>query len=163
MKGSLSEQLVALGISAPRRQRSYGSLSEAQLTRGTILYLPLSEDEGIVLKGGYETRKKYVVIVGVCGDELIVGSLLINSKKRRFDDPDLARFQYLLSKEAYSSFLDYSSWLDCTQIFEISQLKVLHDGSYCGTLTQEDLACVSKLLQETDTIPVVTKKRFGIL
>ena len=90
---------------------------------GDIIYVPLDEEDGLTLKKGYKDRLKYIVIIGFTPEGVAVGALLINSEI----DPsnhskEFLDCQYQLQVRNYRAILDYDSWLDCSDIFEISKL-----------------------------------------
>lgn len=132
---------------------------------GDIIYVPLDESDGLVLKDGYNTRKKYIVIVGFTSEGVAIGALLINLKI----DPskrtqELLECQYPLLHRYYPTILDYDSWLDCSDIFELSGIKITRkNGLLKGCLTDDDRKRVMAFLKETDVIDNITKRRFGII
>lgn len=133
---------------------------------GDIIYVPLDEEDGLILKNGYDDRKKYIVIIGFTPEGVAIGALLINSEidssKKRSEE--LLNRQYPLLVRNYRSILDYDSWLDCSDIFELSKLKITEkDGKLKGCLTPEDRERVMEFLKETDVFDNATKKRYGII
>lgn len=133
---------------------------------GDIIYVPLDEEDGLILKNGYDDRKKYIVIIGFTPEGVAIGALLINSEidssKKRSEE--LLNSQYPLLVRNYRSILDYDSWLDCSDIFELSKLKITEkDGKLKGCLTPEDRERVIEFLKETDVFDNATKKRYGII
>lgn len=72
--------------------------------------------------------------------------------------------QYPLLSRLYKGVLDYDSWLDCSDIFELSRQKISErNGQLKGHLTEEDRERVLEFLKETDVIDNFTKKRFGMM
>lgn len=133
---------------------------------GDIIYVPLDEEDGLILKNGYDDRKKYIVIIGFTPEGVAIGALLINSEidssKKRSEE--LLNSQYPLLVRNYRSILDYDSWLDCSDIFELSKLKITEkDGKLKGCLAPEDRERVMEFLKETDVFDNATKKRYGII
>lgn len=159
MKGNLADQLknsMMIGSS-----KAFPLVKPEQIRKGAVVYLTLTEDEGLVLTQGYDSRNKFITILKELPDEYIIGSLLINS------DPNLTTTligdcQYPLKASEYPDFLDYMSWLDCSQIFKIPKAKVMK-GGYCGELKEQDMALVWECLQNTKTISMKDKIRYGIL
>lgn len=132
---------------------------------GDIIYVPLDEEDGLTLKGGYKDRLKYIVIVGFTPEGVAVGALLINSEidpsKR---SQELMNCQYRLLHRHYKHILNYDSWLDCSDIFEIPKLKIEDkNGKIKGCLTDEDKERVMLFLKETDVFDNVSKRRYGII
>lgn len=133
---------------------------------GDIIYVPLDEEDGLILKNGYDDRKKYIVIIGFTPEGVALGALLINSEidasKKRSEE--LLNCQYPLLVRNYRGILDYNSWLDCSDIFELSKLKITEkNGKLKGCLIPEERERVIEFLKETDVFDNATKKRYGII
>ena len=159
MKGNLADQLKKSMMISNRK--AFPLVKQEQIKKGTVVYLTLTEDEGLVLNQGYDSRNKFITILKELPDEYIIGSLLINS------DPNLGNTlisdcQYPLKSADYPDFLEHLSWLDCSQIFRIPKSKVLK-GGYCGELSVNDMSLVWECLQNTKTISLKDKIRYGIL
>lgn len=158
-KNSVLEKLKAAMDEAERVDMSSVKI-------GDIIYVPLNEEDGLILKNGYDDRKKYIVIIGFTPEGVAIGALLINSEidssKKRSEE--LLNSQYPLLVRNYRSILDYDSWLDCSDIFELSKLKITEkDGKLKGCLTPEDRERVMAFLKETEVFDNATKKRYGII
>lgn len=158
-KNSVLEKLKAAMDEAERVDMSSVKI-------GDIIYVPLDEEDGLILKNGYDDRKKYIVIIGFSPEGVAIGALLINSEidssKKRSEE--LLNSQYPLLVRNYRSILDYDSWLDCSDIFELSKLKITEkDGKLKGCLTPEDRERVMAFLKETEVFDNATKKRYGII
>lgn len=132
---------------------------------GDIIYVALDEDDGLILRDGYETRKKYIVIIGFTPEGIAIGALLINSRiDRSKQTEELWNCQYPLLRRNYPGILNYDSWLDCSDIFEVSKDKITgRAGLFKGTLIAEDKERVMDFLRTTDVIDNVTKRRYGLL
>ena len=164
MKESLADQLSKkLGIirktSVKEKSRSFPSMSEGHISKGSVVYLPLSEEEGLRFTDGYDVRNKFVTIIGVLPDGTVIGSLLVNTKASAGNEK-VDQCQYPLKKEKYA-WLDYSSWLDCSRIVPIARSKVL-SGRYCGKLSDEDFNLVIQCIKNTTLISNKIKKKYGI-
>lgn len=132
---------------------------------GDIIYVSLDEEDGLVLKDGYKDRKKYIVIIGFTPEGIAIGALLINSEVTSFKrSEELLNCQYPLLARNYRNILSYDSWLDCSDIFELSKQKITEkNGKLKGCLISEDKKRVMEFLKETDVIDNATKKRYGII
>ncbi len=132
---------------------------------GDIIYVALNEDDGLILNKGYSTRNKYIVVIGFTPEGIAVGTLLINSNI----DPskysqEMMDCQYPLLHRNYPSILSYDSWLDCSDIFELSKEKISErNGTYKGSLNVEDKERVLEFLRDTEVIDNITKRRFGLI
>ena len=132
---------------------------------GDIIYVALDGDDGLILNKGYNTRKKYIVIIGFTPEGIAVGALLINSgidpSKR---SPEMMNCQYPMLKRHYADILDYDSWLDCSDIFELSKEKISErNGILKGQLTVDDKERVFDFLRDSDIFDNITKRRFGLI
>lgn len=165
MKESLADQLAQkMGVkkktSVREKTDSFTPMTEDRISKGSVVYLPLSEDEGLRIVGGFDTRNKFIVIIGTLPDGTVVGSLLVNTRANVGNDK-LDQCQYPLKKDKYD-WLDYSSWLDCSRIIQIERNKVL-SGRYCGKLDDADFDLTIQCIKETTLISNKIKKKFGIL
>lgn len=131
---------------------------------GDIIYITLSRKDGLIVKWPHKTRRKYIVILGHDSDTLFLGYLLINSKSNKQRFPAISSSQYLLKRNIYPNILNYDSWLDCSEIFEIEisnfNYKIIRKA---GQLTIQDLAGVLDLLKSSELISEEQKERFGII
>lgn len=132
---------------------------------GDIIYVTLDEEDGLTLTKGYATRRKFIVIIGFTPEGIAIGALLVNSaidpSKR---SPEMMDCQYPLLQRHYHGILDHDSWLDCSDIFELSKQKISErKGKLKGCLTDEDRGRVLEFLRETDLFDNITKRRFGLL
>lgn len=164
MKESLAEQLskkfnVPLKTSAKDKMSSFLQMNESLLSKGIVVYLPLSEKEGVKPTDGFEERNKFVTIIGELPDGTIIGSLLVNTRANT-GSIEIDQCQYLLKKDLYP-WLDYSSWLDCSRIVSIEKPKVLL-GKFCGVLREDDFNLIIQCITDTDLISDKTKKKYGI-
>lgn len=53
---------------------------------GDIIYVPLDEEDGLILKDGYKDRNKYIVIIGFTPEGVAIGALLIKFGNRFFQE-----------------------------------------------------------------------------
>ena len=72
-KNSVLEKLKAAMDEAERVDMSSVKI-------GDIIYVPLDEEDGLILKNGYDDRKKYIVVIGFTPEGVAIGALLINSE-----------------------------------------------------------------------------------
>lgn len=145
-----------------KKKKHFPIIQNDQLTKGTIIYVPLSEEEGLILKDGYKKRDKFIVVMGLTADGYVVGSLLINSNPND-STVELGACQFPLKRKDYPTILDYDSWLDCSELFRVNRDKVLGKGGYCGMVTDKDWALVLPFLIENPLISNKDKKEFGII
>lgn len=166
MNDSLKEQIKKLQSQGRlpeyvRRKRDFPYVTNEQIERKAVIYVPLSEEEGLIVKGKYSNKDKWIVVIGTCENGDIIGALLINTDPNNFS-PDLGAMQFPLLKKDYP-FLDYKSWLDCSEIFRIPRTKLLKYGGYCGTIAEDDWRFIWDALVQTRFISEEDKMELGIL
>lgn len=108
---------------------------------------------------------KFFVVIGQ-NDEEIIGAFFINSNIRNFlqTKPKLLALQVSLNGNEYS-FLNYDSFLDCSQIIRISKNDLNTDlsagiASFRGRLNSNDLATVMTLVRASDVFSDAEKDFF---
>lgn len=147
------------------KKENVEAVDMASVKIGDIIYVPLDEEDGLILTKGYKTRRKYIVIIGFTPEGSAIGVLLINSKidPSKYS-PEMMDCQYPLLSRYYPDILSYDSWLDCSDIFELSKGKISKKGGLIkGSLTSEDKERVLEFLRETDVFDNITKRRYGLL
>lgn len=132
---------------------------------GDIVYVPLDREDGLVLNDGYNSRNKYIVIIGFTPEGSALGSLLVNSRidlsKR---SQEMLDCQYPVLARNYREFLRYDSWIDCSDIFELSKTKIMERGGrVVSKLVADDRERIFEFLKETDVFDNITKRRFGLI
>lgn len=130
---------------------------------GDIIYMELDRNDGLVLKDGYDTRLKYVVVAGSKTNHKEYGVVLINSDADYSNAEDWLAEQYLVRQQDYPGVLDYDSWIDCTDPKEISLRKIKSKkAEKKGRLNDNDLRKVMHTLKESDFVEPHFKKVYGI-
>lgn len=137
--------------------------SIGDLKVGTVIYVEMDENDGLVMKDGYKTRLKYVVVAGAKSNKKEICAVLINSDADYSEDPDWKAEQYPLLQSNYPGFLDHDSWLDCTdpKSLTVKKLKA-KKAEVSGSLLEEDLAIVMDKLKNSDFVEPHMKKVFGL-
>jgi hypothetical protein len=137
--------------------------SADDLKVGTIIYVEMDKNDGLVLNDGYPTRLKYVVVAGSKSDRKEVCAMLVNTDADYSDAPDWKAEQYPLLQKNYPGVLDYNSWLDCTdpKTLTVRKLKA-KKAEVKGSLTPDDLKAVMTKLKNSDFIDDHTKRVYGI-
>lgn len=137
--------------------------SADDLKVGTIIYVEMDKNDGLVLNDGYPTRLKYVVVAGSKTDRKEVCAVLVNSDADYSDAPDWKAEQYPLLQKNYQDVLDHDSWIDCTDPKPLTVRKLkAKKAEVKGRLTADDLKAVMTKLKKSDFINDHTKKVYGI-
>jgi len=139
-------------------------ITDASFSTGKVLKMSLTEDDGIILKNKAIQRPKYFVVVGQDIENGLIGSLLINSNvnKNVINTKTLLDCQFPLQKKDYD-FLQYDSYLDCSELFELDKIKILQKGMEVGELTSKDCMLVMEHLRYSEVISPKLKKRYKII
>lgn len=138
--------------------------SPVRLSKGDIVEMELDENDGITLDGQYETRRKYIVIIGVTSKGDIYGAYLINSKINFIKNNDIMKnYQYILLKVDYPELLKYDSYLDCSELFPINKKKIIaRKAKRRGALLEKDLNNVVKITKSSEFLSKEQKRKFGL-
>lgn len=133
---------------------------------GDIFYLPLTRNDDITPKGGYESRNKFCFIVGFSEFGYYVVYFLMNSaiNSKFINTHDRLSCQYPLSHKDYPDMIlpeKDPSYLDLGHVREMEKERVLSEGLYRGSLTSSDLSNILQWLRETDQYSIKQKKRYG--
>ncbi len=139
-------------------------LTDNSFRIGKIISLDLNKSDGIEIKGGYATRKKYIVIIGVSEDN-IIGVVLINHaiNFNALPTKELQDCQYPIKKDDYAHILTANSFIDCSEIFELNKERVKQEGEDEKDLTELDKELVIGCLKESEVIAPKMKKKYGLL
>lgn len=130
---------------------------------GSIFKMELTPSEGVIPKKTGETsRIKYFVIIGIDGDRVVVGALLINS---RINDRLFSRigpYQHRIEGAEYSFMTKEESYINCYEIKEIAARAIIAKAEYVGELRAEDLTAARALVKTSPSIKPATLKRFHL-
>lgn len=156
-KGSLAALREAM-------QQEQRVTSSSDLNVGDIVYQCMDERDGLTLKDGYTTRKKYFVIVGKKSKGDAIGLCLINSDLDFYkNNPKRQAFQYTLKQSDYPEILEKDSRLDCAELFTINTRKsVAVKAETAGHLTHDDENKVISLVASCGFIDAHKKKVYRI-
>lgn len=138
------------------------TITDEKLVPGRIIEIELSEEDGLKLKNGYKTRRKYIVIISVDNDRVIYASFLINTDSYDITD-ELADLQYPLLEKDYPKLLKHKSYLDCSYLLPIDRTRLKEEGKDKGTLTQRDLEDAIQAIKDSKTIEPKTKKKYNLM
>ena len=97
------------------------------------------------------SRDKYFVVLGIDGDNILVGSLLINTNINVNFIDRIAPYQYLLSCATYSFLNEKSRYVDCYKIKELAYKRIIEEAEYIGILQEED---IDRIVEITISSPV---------
>ncbi len=139
--------------------------SKDDLHVGDILSLEMDEKDGLKLRGGYKTRDKFVVVIGINSKGDAIGAILINSEiDYTKDTPELKPFQFPMKQEMYPEILDYDSWLDCTDLFLLKSRKIVaKKAEFKCRLLDDDFPKVLDLVKDYEGIARHIKVKYGII
>lgn len=153
--------LEKIRIEKINEQKEKDKITDEKLVPGRIIEIRLSEEDGLILKDKFDSRRKFVVIISNDNDRFLYATFLINSDANEFT-PELSDLQYPLRQEDYPHLLKYKSTLDCSQPFPIDRTRLKSDGKDKGLLTESDFAVALELIKNSETIEPKTKKRYNL-
>lgn len=144
----------------PKQPNAAPKLDVTTLKFGDVLHLPLTEDDDVTPKDGYESRRKKIVILGITGDYAMVGYVLINKDiNNTYADPNL---QIPIKQSDYPIILPKKdSFIDCGRVRSYDIVNMKEKGEYIGTLTDKDKGILRQEIEQSDHISVHTKRKFG--
>ena len=143
-------------------QKEQQKITDEKLVPRRIIELRLTEDDGLILKDGFDSRRKYLVIISVDNDRYLYATFLINSNSNDLS-PQLADLQYPLKDKDYPGLLKHKSTLDCSQLFPIDRTRLKTDGKDKGLLSESDFSDALELIKNTETIEPKIKKKYNLI
>lgn len=118
-----------------------------ELAVGDIFKITLFPTDGVKPKNdGEKSRTKYIVIVGIDDEKILVGSVLINSKINEHLFSIIGPYQHRILPENYIFLTKKESYIDCFKIKEIPYKRLLDSAEYIGSLSEDDFLQISKLI-----------------
>lgn len=154
MEGDWKDKLKAIKIED-------FAITDEKLIPGRIIELELNRLDGLIIADQYESRIKYIIILGVDSDKYIYGNVLINTNNYNFTD-EMADHQYPINQEDYTGLLDHKSYVDCSQIFEIDRTRLKKFGIYKGMVTNSDFKDIVHIISNSELITPKEKKKFNL-
>lgn len=117
-----------------------------ELAIGDIFRITLFPEDGVHPKNpGDRSRTKYVVVLGIDDESIMVGSVLINSKINDSLFVRIGPYQHCIYSSDYSFMTKDESYIDCFRIKEISASRLCSAGIYVGKLCERDIKAASEL------------------
>ena len=137
-----------------------------QVKLGDIFYVPLSEEDDVTPKGGFDHRFKFCFVVGFSEYGFYVVYFLMNSSINLNYINTYGRLscQYPLSHKDYPTIIKKDkdpSFLDLGHAREIEKERLISKGHYKGTLTSTDFKNIFEWLRNSDQYSPKLKKRYG--
>ncbi len=139
--------------------------SKDDLNVGDIIEMDLDENDGLTLKEGYAMRRKFVVVIGKTSNGDLYGAFLINSKidfsKR---NAEMMSYQYPMLQKKYPEMLDYDSWLDCSELFDLKRRKIIaRKAKVVSHLKSDDEQNIRDIVAHSELLTDQVKRKFGLL
>lgn len=132
---------------------------EVQL--GDVYKIELSKADGIIPKNGYDTRKKFFVVLGFDEQGNVYGGILFNSKINQNLPVSIKDYHMPISAKAYP-FLSHDSFLNCTKIFSVTSTH-LWKGEKLGTINTTDFELICSTVCSYPNAVPRELKRFGLI
>ena len=138
--------------------------SKTNLRFGDIIEMDLDENDGLMLNDGYATRRKFVVIIGKTSNGDLYGAFLVNSEISfsKFNT-EMLKYQYPMLKKKYPEMLDYDSWLDCSDLFDLKRRKIIaRKAKHISHLSPDDEENIRTIVVNSEVMTEQMKKKLGI-
>lgn len=132
---------------------------EVQL--GDVYKIELSKADGIIPKNGYDTRKKFFVVLGFDEQGNVYGGILFNSKINQNLPVSIKDYHMPISAKDYP-FLLHDSFLNCTKIFSVTSTH-LWKGEKLGTINTTDFELICSTVCSYPDANPHKLKRFGLI
>ncbi len=116
-----------------------------------------------------EPKLKMRLIVGFSNDKLLVATIFINTEinPNKFPSQELRDLHLVVTQNQYK-FLDYDSFLDCSQFKEVPYeylANLLTDNPACviGEIQHSDWEKIRETIKNAPTLTSKEKKKFGFI
>jgi hypothetical protein len=139
------------------------TFTEANLKKGAVFKMPLSERDGITPKNNEKNRLKYFIIVGFTTGGDVVGIVIINTNiNKRIYTEELHREHYPLQKDKYKGVFTRNCFANCTAIKQIARQRILNEAKYMGNINGADFPLIYDMIINSSQISPKNKRKFGI-
>ena len=139
-------------------------MEDSYLSVGCVHLLTLSRESGITPKGGFDTRNKLFVVIGVGKNGDIYGGVVFNSRVNLRLPEYVQRYQIPIPCARYPVFLSHNSFIDCSSIMRV-KAKQLSIDTLRGRLLDEDTDLVIGAISEKANINIKEESliEFGLI
>lgn len=128
---------------------------------GDVFFLALGEEDGITPQDGYDTRNKFIVVLGKDDNGDLILSTAINTKSHEANE-QMRDFQYPLLHSKYD-FLKYTSFVNCYQYLRDLNIEKLENAEYKGRIDDEDMANIKQLIIDSPLSKRKVLRRFKLI
>lgn len=128
---------------------------------GNVYKITMSQEDGITPKDGYDTRKKYLVVLGFDEQGNVYGGIVFNSKINQNLPPLIRQYHMPISAEKYS-FLSHDSFLNCSQLMTTTSTRLMQ-GAKVGIIDDEDFELIRRTVCSYPNAIPYELKRFGLI
>lgn len=131
-----------------------------QLNIGDVHYVEMDESNGITPRDGYNTRRKYFIILGFDNRGNAIGGVVINSKIN-------TRMGYLFTdylmpiSVSQRSCLRHNSFVNCTKLKTV-RIDALNEHTYQCSLEEELVSTIKATLLNSPTTNHALNRNFGL-
>lgn len=140
--------------------KSAHSLALSTIKVGNVYIIDLDKSNGITPKAGYDTRRKYFVVLGFDG-ESVYGGVVINSNINFNIQGQIASQHYPIFKSRYA-FLAYDSWVDCMRLMTV-KIETFREWIFICALEPDDMENIKRLVIKSPRETPQRLQRFGLV
>lgn len=135
-------------------------MSPEELKTGDVISIELSLYDGVHPKNGFQSRRKYFVVLGICNGYALLGGIVINSNintnlSKRVQDNHIR----VLASEY--PFLKHDSFFDCSTLIK-PRFSRLESAEMLGKVTESHLSLILTRIKRNPAIPRMELQMFGI-
>ncbi len=127
---------------------------------GDVFAARMNESNGITPKDGYNSRRKFFVVLGITEDGFVYGGVVVNSQINKNTEPAKKMLQYPLDENKYD-FLEHNSFVNCAELKTLT-LEQLLKAECIGKIIQEDLNLIIGAVIGSPFVEQATLERFQI-
>lgn len=128
---------------------------------GDVYSIQMNESNGITPKDGYQTRRKFFVVLGFDSEGYVYGGVVINSHVN-YNLPDSIIDYQMPIKASKYPFLRYDSFVNCSKL-KVAAVKALVNSKLLGSIEDEDLNLIIGTVCESPNESKIQLRRFGLL
>lgn len=136
------------------------SVVRSGISVGDVFAARMDKSNGITPKEGYNSRRKFFVVLGITEDGFVYGGVVVNSQINKNTEPAKKVLQYPLDENKYD-FLEHNSFVNCAELKTLTFEQLLK-AECVGKIIQEDLDLIMGAVIGSPFVEQATLERFQI-
>lgn len=136
------------------------AIAQSTVSAGDVYLIDLGQENGIHPKEGYDTRRKFFVVLGFDGN-VMYGGIVINSEINTNIRGQIVSQHLLLDHNKYP-FLSHDSYADCLKL-KIVDVATFRTWKYKGVMKVDDLETIRQKIVDSPQETRVNLKKYGLI